>query len=206
MKKYPDRSSLTSISPLPWYDPQTDNIAVKILNRLMNRSNTCMGTTYLTAVKWAGHVLGTDSYDSWTEKEYYSNLEEFVIRDIDITTSSYHNKLFNSLFGDKAKATQVKFSVTDLIKHIKNEKAPVIFSIDVRKAFNPKATSPMGHIVMAVAQCSNGITIHDPRGKYDTKYNDLQGANSFFSYELLEEIARKEVMNLISIPEKKKKK
>lgn len=199
----PDRESLTPISPLPWYDPQTDNATIQILNRIMNKWNTCMGTTYLAVVKWMGLALGIDTYAAWTEKDYYKKLGEFVKKDLDITTSSFHNKLFNSLFPGKAYAVQVPYSLEALKDHIKKTQCPAAISIDVRQVFNPKAKDVMGHIIWPVAQCKNGITAHDPRGKWDSNYKDFQGANCFFSNELLEQIARKEVMNLFFIGEVK---
>ncbi|PJZ43685.1 hypothetical protein [Leptospira brenneri] len=199
----PDRESLTPITPLPWYDPQTDNATVQILNRIMNKWNTCMGTTYLAVIKWTGLVLGINTYAEWSEKDYYKKLGEFVKKDLDITTSAFHNKLFNSLFSGKASVIQVPFSLEVLKEHIKITKCPAAISIDVRQVFNPKAKDVMGHIILPVAQCNNGLTAHDPRGKWDTNYKDLQGANCFFSNALLEQIARKEFMNLFSIGEVK---
>jgi len=189
----PDISSYISITPWTTYDSQMNNKRFLIAAKKVVPGNQCQGTTYLNVVKWTGYKLGIKDFDDWDEENYYKSLSRFVKTKNHVTEYNFHNALYYDLFKGKAKIISKPFSLGNIKNHIFKEKAPVIFSIDVREAFNPNAKEEMGHVIMAVGKCDNGVSTHDPRGKFFSQYKDLDGNCSFFPNETLERIARKNV-------------
>ncbi|PJZ87429.1 MULTISPECIES: C39 family peptidase [Leptospira] len=189
----PDIPSYVSITPWITYDSQMDNAKFVVAKKNVVPSNQCQGTTYLNAVKWTDYKLGINKYLDWTEERYYKELARFAKTKSHVTEYEYHNKLFDDLFAGKATIKSRKFTLKNIKDHIEDTKAPVIFSIDVREAFNPKAKAEMGHVVMAVGKDNNGISAHDPRGKFFTNYKDLDGNQSFFPDKTIDRVGRKSV-------------
>jgi hypothetical protein len=181
-----------------------DNQRFLVSGKDVKPSNSCQGTTYLNAVKWTGYRTGIRKYENWTEVDYYKELEKFTKKPIDVTTFSFHNQMFASLFKGYAAITAKPFSLANIRLHIQKKQSPVIFSIDVKDIFNPKSKEPMGHVVLGIGSDKNGITTHDPRGQYSSGYRNLDGNCAFFSNELLEHIGRKTVgIYCVDIKEKK---
>ncbi|TGK45524.1 hypothetical protein [Leptospira bouyouniensis] len=189
----PDIPSYVSITPWITYDSQMDNLRFVVAKKNVVPSNQCQGTTYLNLVKWTDYKLGIGKYTEWTEEKYYKELARFAKTKSHVTEYKYHNMLFEDLFSGKASIKSKKFTLENIKDHIEESKAPVIFSIDVREAFNPKAKAEMGHVIMAVGKCNNGISVHDPRGKFFTNYKDLDGNQVFFPNKTLDRIGRKSV-------------
>lgn len=189
----PDIPSYVSITPWITYDSQMDNAKFIVAKKNVVPANQCQGTTYLNAVKWTDYKLGVGKYLDWSEKDYYKELARFAKTPGHVTEYKYHNLLFDDLFKGKARIRSKKFTINNIKEHINESQAPVIFSIDVREAFNPKGKVEMGHVIMAVGKCNNGISAHDPRGKFFTKYSDLDGNQTFFPNSTIDRIGRKSV-------------
>lgn len=189
----PDIASYDSITPWTTYDSQMNNARFLVATKNVVPGNQCQGVSYLNVVKWTGYKLGISKFDDWDEEDYYKSLSRFVKTKNQVTEYNFHNALYYDLFKGKAKIVPKPFSLGNIKSHIFKEKAPVILSIDVREAFNPHATEEMGHVIMAIGKCINGVSAHDPRGKFFSKYKDLDGNCSFFPNETLERIGRKNV-------------
>lgn len=189
----PDIPSYVSITPWITYDSQMDNAKFVVAKKNVVPANQCQGTTYLNVVKWTDYKLGIRKYLDWTEEKYYKELARFAKSKSHVTEYKYHNLLFDDLFKGKAKIQSRKFTLLNIKNHINETNAPVIFSIDVREAFNPDSKVEMGHVIMAVGKCDNGISVHDPRGKFFSNYKDLDGNQTFFPDPTLNRIGRKSV-------------
>lgn len=189
----PDIPSYVSITPWTTFDSQMDNGRFLVAAKRVVPGNQCQGVSYLNLVKWTGYKFGITDFDNWNEKDYYDALSKFVKTKNQVTEYQFHNALYYDLFKGKAKIVPKPFSLGNIKNHIFKEKAPVIFSIDVREAFNPNSKEEMGHVIMAVGKSDNGVAAHDPRGNFFSKYKDLDGNCSFFPNETLERIARKNV-------------
>jgi len=199
-----DIPTYVSITPWTTYDSQMDNERFLVSAKNVVPGNQCQGTTYLNAVKWTGYRTGIRKYENWTEVDYYNELGKYTKKPIDVTTFSFHNQMFAQLFKGVAAITVKPYNLANIKKHITEKQAPVIFSIDVKEIFNPTSKSPLGHVILAIGSCKNGVTTHDPRGKFSTGYRNLDGNCSFFDNDLLDRIARKTVgIYCVDIKEKK---